>query len=79
MTKLFVKFQFIEQNKIYPDRLESVGVTLCLLRCIYTFADSRGRLSLQGEFKLPYGKEALIVFFCFLYNLLHKTLKGRIT
>ena len=27
MTKLFVKFQFIEQNKINPDRLQkSVGV-----------------------------------------------------
>ena len=27
MTKLFVKFQFIEQNKINPDRLlKSVGV-----------------------------------------------------
>ena len=26
----------------------------CLLRCICTFADSRGHLSLQGEIKLPY-------------------------
>ena len=30
------------------------GLIICFLRCIYTFADSRGRLSLQGEIKLPY-------------------------
>ena len=30
------------------------AVIICLLRCIYTFADRRGRRSLQGEIKLPY-------------------------
>ena len=53
-----IKFQFVEQNKQTPTDLKSVGVNLCLLRCIYTFADSRGRLSLQGEIKLPYEKYA---------------------
>ena len=33
-----------------PTELQkSVGGNLCLLRCIYTFADSRGRLSLQEK------------------------------
>ena len=45
---------------------------LCLLRCIYTFADSRGRLSLQGEFKLPYEKEALAWILCLRVTKGHK-------
>ena len=54
---LFNKFQFMEQNRTTPTEFQkTVGVNLCLLRCIYTFADSRGRLSLQGEIKLPYEK-----------------------
>ena len=48
----------MEQNRTTPTEFQkTVGVNLCLLRCIYTFADSRGRLSLQGEIKLPYEKK----------------------
>ena len=48
------KFQFIEQNKQTPTE-KSVGViSLFTADQIFVFSDSRGRLSLQGEIKLPY-------------------------
>ena len=38
----------IKPNKYTPtDHQNLSGVIICFLRCIYTFADSRGRLSLQ--------------------------------
>ena len=50
-----------------PDRLlKSVGViSLLSAYQIFVFSDSRGRLSLQGEIKLPYEKSAFRrVFLC---------------
>jgi hypothetical protein len=62
-----------ELNKANPRQtLENLsGVIICFLRCIYTFADSRGRLSLQGEIKLPYEN----LPFGGLFRLLSKFLK----
>jgi hypothetical protein len=65
---LFAKFQFIEQYNNPRQTLENLsGVIICFLRCIYTFADSRGRLSLQGEIKLPYENLPLRWRFCLPY------------
>ena len=41
------------------------GISICLLRSNYDFTDSRGRLSLQGEIKLPYENLPLLSVFLF--------------
>ena len=53
-----------------PDRLFlSVGVNyLFSMDQIFALTDSRGRLSLQGEPKLPYEKEPLRALFIFVYS-----------
>jgi len=59
------KFQFIEQNKQTPTE-KSVGViSLFTADQIFVFSDSRGRLSLQGEIKLPYEKHPFASAFSF--------------
>ena len=57
-NSLLAKFKFIEQYNNPRQTLKNLsGAIICFLRCIYTFVDSRGRLSLHGEIKLPYEKE----------------------
>ena len=50
------KFQFVEQNKRTPTKSVWV-ISLLSTYQIYSFTDSRGRLSLQCTFQLPYEKE----------------------
>ena len=58
----------IKPNKYTPtDFFYLSGLSICLLQSNYAFLDSRGRLSLQGEIKLPYEKQPFSVFF--IYNM----------
>ena len=63
-----MQFDILRFGVNYPRQTikKSVGGNLCLLRCIYTFADSRGRLSLQGKIKLPYENHPLQEVFSYV-------------